>query len=176
MEGLKTRATGLSAKVVSSLGGTPVAMSQSETYEALQKGVVEATLCPIETLKGWNQGEVINYVTDSSAVGYTTAMFVVINKDKWNSLPSNVQEVFTEVSSEWVEEHGEAWDQADKEGLEFVKSLDREIIPLPPEEEARWKEAVQPVIDEYISQAAEKNLPGEELVNDIRSRIEALSP
>ena len=175
MEGLKTRATGLSAKVVSSLGGTPVAMSQSETYEALQKGVVEATLCPIETLKGWNQGEVINYVTDSSAVGYTTAMFVVMNKDKWNSLPSNVQEVFTEVSSEWVEEHGEAWDQADKEGLEFVKSLDREIIPLPPEEEARWKEAVQPVIDEYISQAAEENLPGEELVNDIRSRIEALS-
>ena len=50
-------------------------MSQPETYEALQ-GVVDATLCPIETLKGWKQGEVISSVTDSSVVGYTTAMFV----------------------------------------------------------------------------------------------------
>jgi TRAP-type C4-dicarboxylate transport system substrate-binding protein len=52
LKGMKVRATGLSAKIVSSLGATPVAMSQPETYEALQKGVVEATLCPIETLKG----------------------------------------------------------------------------------------------------------------------------
>ncbi len=45
--GLKIRATGLSAKIVENLKGTPVGMSQPETYEALQKGVVEATLCPI---------------------------------------------------------------------------------------------------------------------------------
>jgi len=51
-------------------------MPQPETYEALQKGVVEATLCPIETLKGWKQGEAISFVTDSSSIGYTTAMFV----------------------------------------------------------------------------------------------------
>jgi len=32
MAGLKVRATGLSSKIVQSLGGTPLAMSQPETY------------------------------------------------------------------------------------------------------------------------------------------------
>ncbi len=175
MTGLKTRATGLSAKIVTSLGGTPVAMSQGETYEALQKGVVEATLCPIETLKGWKQGEVIDYVTDASVIGYTTAMFAVMNKEKWNSLPEEIQKIFTEVSAEFVAEHGEAWDRADREGLEFVRELDREIISLSQAEEDRWSEAVDPVIDEYIAAAEEQGLPGKALVADIRSRIEELS-
>ncbi|MBD3240001.1 MAG: C4-dicarboxylate ABC transporter substrate-binding protein, partial [Chitinivibrionales bacterium] len=52
IEGLKVRATGLSSKIVQNLGGAPIGMSQPETYEALQKGVVDATLCPVETLKG----------------------------------------------------------------------------------------------------------------------------
>ena len=40
MKGLKVRSTGFSAKVVTALGGVPVAMAQPATYEALQKGVV----------------------------------------------------------------------------------------------------------------------------------------
>ena len=56
MAGLKVRATGLSSKIVENLGGVPIAMSQGETYEALQKGVVEATFCPIETLIGLETG------------------------------------------------------------------------------------------------------------------------
>ncbi|NLE56801.1 MAG: TRAP transporter substrate-binding protein DctP, partial [Planctomycetes bacterium] len=43
MKGLKVRATGLSTKIVAALGGNPQAMPQGDTYEALQKGVVEAT-------------------------------------------------------------------------------------------------------------------------------------
>ena len=97
--GMKIRATGLSAKIVDHIKGTPVGMSQPETYEALQKGVVDATLCPIETLKGWKQGEVITSVTDSSVIGYTTAMFVTMNKAKWDSLPADIQAVFNEVSA-----------------------------------------------------------------------------
>ena len=136
LEDMKVRATGLSAKIVERLGGVPVAMSQPETYEALQKGVVDATFCPIETLKGWKQAEVIESVTDSSAIGYTTAMFVTMNKDKWNSLPPDIQEIITQVSDEWVDVHGAAWDQADDEGRALVEELGREMIVLSPEEAA----------------------------------------
>ncbi len=168
---LKVRATGLSTKVVEALGGTPVAMSQGETYEALQKGVVEATLCPIETLKGWKQGEAIQYVTDSSAIGYTTAMFVVMNKAAWNKLPADIQKVFTEVSEQYVAKHGAAWDQADEEGLAFVKELNREIIPLTPEQQASWKKQVQPILDSYASAAKEKDLPGEKFLADAQMMV-----
>jgi len=167
------RATGLSAKIGEKLGGVPVGMSQPETYEALQKGVVDATLCPVETLKGWKQGEVIEAVTESQNVGYTTAMFVVMNNKSWEKLPADVQKIFTEVSREWVDKHGEAWDQADKEGEEFIKGLGKKSIPLAPEEAVRWKAAVQPILDEYIKATADAGLPGEALIKDIQERLAA---
>jgi TRAP-type C4-dicarboxylate transport system substrate-binding protein len=171
--GLKVRATGLSAKIVEALGGTPVAMSQPQTYEALQKGVVEATLCPIETLKGWKQGEVIEYVTDSSDIGYTTSMFVVMNKDKWNSLPADLQAIIDEVSTEWVDAHGEAWNEADAEGRAFVDELGREVIPLSDEEAAKWKAAVAPILDQYVETTTAKGLPGDAFLKDVQEKVAA---
>jgi len=171
MTGLKVRATGLSSKIVQSLGGTPLAMSQPETYEALQKGVVDATFCPIETLKGWKQGEVIESVTETSVIGYTTSMFVVMNKGVWDRLGPELQKVFMDVSDEWVAKHGQAWDQADREGEAFVKELKHEIVTLSDEEQQRWQTAVKPILDEYVAKAAEKNLPGKEFLTDLQSLI-----
>ncbi len=171
LKGLKVRATGLSAKVAGNLGATPVAMSQPETYEALSKGVVEATLCPIETLKGWKQGEVIQYVVESPAIGYTTAMFVVMNKDKWAALPADIQRIFTAVSAEYVAKHGRAWDDADKAGRAFVTELKKEFITPPEAEQQRWKEAVRPILDDYVKLAQGKNLPGDALLKDLQTEL-----
>ena len=173
MAGLKVRATGLSAKIVENLAAVPVAMSQPETYEALQKGVVEATFCPVETLKGWKQGEVIESVTDTSVIGYTTSMFVVMNQGSWEKLSPQQQQVLTDTSAEWVDQHGRAWDQADAEGMAFIKELNRQIITLSTEEQKRWKEAVKPILDEYLATTAAAGLPGEALLEKLQAMIEA---
>ena len=172
MAGLKVRATGLSSKIVQSLGGTPVAMSQPDTYEALQKGVAEATLCPVETLKGWKQGEVISSITDTSAIGYTTAMFVVMNKAAWDKLSPQQQQIITETNDAWVAKHGQAWDQADEEGMAFIKELKRDIYSLSDDEQARWKAAVKPILDEYVEQAKSKGLPGDAFLARLQTLIE----
>ncbi|UCF57733.1 MAG: TRAP transporter substrate-binding protein, partial [Deltaproteobacteria bacterium] len=116
LKGLKVRCTGLSAKVVEALGGVAVAMGQGGAYEALQKGVVDATFSPVEVLKGWKQGEVIRYTTECYSVGYTSGFYVAMNLDKWNSLPKDVQKIIEEVNKEWILKHGEAWDSSDDEG------------------------------------------------------------
>jgi TRAP-type transport system periplasmic protein len=171
LKGLKIRATGLSAKIVEALGATPVAMSQPETYEALQRGVVDATLCPIETLKGWNQAEVIQHVVDASAIGYTTAMFVVMNRQRWDSLPPDLQQVFTTVSAEFVDRHGDAWNRADAEGRQFAQDLGRQFIPLTDAESQRWIAAVQPLLEGYLDQTRQKSLPGQTLLEQIQSTL-----
>ena len=171
MRGLKIRSTGLSANIVEALGGAPVAMPQGDTYEALQKGVVEGTFSPIETLKGWRQAEVIDYTTQCTGIGYTTAMFVVMNLDKWKSLPKELQKIVEEVSGEWVDVHGEAWDKSDDEGREYTLSQGNEIIDLSEEENKRWVAAVQPIIDDYITTTGEKGLPAEKAVKVIKELI-----
>lgn len=171
LKGMKIRATGLSAKVVEALGGVPVAMPQPDTYEALQKGVVEGTFSPIEVLKGWKQAEVIKYTTECFSVGYTTAMFIVMNKAKWNGLPDDVKKVFEDVARSWVIIHGKTWDVDDQEGLNYTKSLGNELIALSDAESAKWRKAVEPVIADYI-----KNTPkGADYVAKVRALIKKYS-
>jgi TRAP-type C4-dicarboxylate transport system substrate-binding protein len=126
MKGMKIRSTGLSAKVVEMLGAVPVAMPQGGTYEALQRGVVDGTFTPIETLKSWKQAEVIKYTTDSSGVGYTTAMFVVMNLKKWNALPKDIQEIFEAVSP-IIQDYIKTTDAKDMPGKSIVNELERLI-------------------------------------------------
>lgn len=171
LKGMKIRSTGLSAKVVEALGGVAVAMPQPGTYEALQKGVVDGTFAPIETLKGWKQGEVIKSTTECTEIGYTTAMFVVINKSKWGQLPENIQKIFVEVSREYIDVHGRVWDEADAEGREFTLGLGNTIVPMTDEEGARWKAAVAPVMDDYAKAVAEKGIDGAANVAKLREMI-----
>jgi len=98
-------------------------------------------------------------------------MFVVMNSAKWESRPADIQKVFTEVSQEWVPQHGQAWDQADADGREFVQGLQREIIALPAAEQQRWKQAVQPVLDAYVTATKEKGLAGEQFLKDAQDLI-----
>lgn len=168
---LKIRATGLSAKIVEALGGTPVSMSQGDTYEALQKGVVDATFCPVETLKGWKQGEVIDYVIDTRAIGYTTTMFVVMNKESWRRLPEDLQTVLSQVSDEWILEQGAAWDESDAQGDAFVRELGKTFIQLPESEEAALKRAVEPIFKAYIDATDAKGLPGGSFLQDIQAEL-----
>ena len=103
-------------------------------------------------------------------------MFVVMNKDKWASLPADIQKVFNDVSQEWIAKHGTAWDEADQAGREFVTGLKRQFIQLPEAEQQQWKAAVKPILDDYVKKAKEKNLPGDALLADIQAEIAKATP
>lgn len=170
-EGLSCRGTGFSAKIVDLLGGNSIGMPQNDTYEALQKGVVEATLCPIETLKGWKQGEVINYVTKTPAIGYTTAMFVTMNLQRWNSLPPEIKKIFEDVSLEYIDKHGKAWNDADNDAVKMIEEMGKETIVLTEEETQKWQEKVRPILDLYADNAEARGLPGKAFLSDMLNSV-----
>jgi TRAP-type C4-dicarboxylate transport system substrate-binding protein len=164
LKGMKIVCHGLSAKVVGALGATPVAMPMPERYDALQKGVAEGGVNPIESLKGWKLGEVIKSTTENFGSAYSTGFFVVMNKDKWKSLPPDVQKVIEAVNAEWIEKTGKGWDDIDKEGKEFTLSRGNQVIALSKEEDEKWAKLVRPILDEYVANMKTKNLPGDEAV------------
>jgi TRAP-type transport system periplasmic protein len=162
LKGMKIRATGLSTKIVGSLGGAPVGATMPETYDALRTGVVEGSLAPEEALKTWKWGEVVKYTTQNFGSSYTTGMFIVMNKAKWNSLPPGVQKIFEDVSKEWTAKHAALWDEVDKDGFEFAKSKGVKTIVLSKEEDAKWASKVKPLLDDFVKSAKAKGLPGDE--------------
>jgi len=168
LKGLKIRSTGNSAKLIQALGGTPVAQPMPASYQSLQKGVVDGSIHPMESNKGWKLGEVVRHCTMTVPVGYTTTFFVVINKDKWDMIPAKDQKIITEVSQEWSVMHGEAWDESDAEGRKFLKSQGGDFTELDPAEAAKWVEAAQPVMVGYENGEGKK-VNGKAVVDFIKA-------
>jgi len=174
LKGLVIRSTGIGAGIVEALGAEGYGASQGEAYELLSKNVVNGSYTPREVLKGWNHSEVVKYLTGCYDVGNTTMMFVVMNKGKWDSLPADVQKVFTDVSEEWVEKHGQVWDYYDKVGIDYFLSLGggREVIELAQDEMARWVEtAVDPLIQKYIAAKTTAGLPAADFEAYLAQRV-----
>jgi TRAP-type C4-dicarboxylate transport system substrate-binding protein len=174
LKGVKIRGTGTTAKVVSNLGGTPVAMPMPEAYDAISRGVADGVVCPMEALKGWKLGEVVKFTTQSYGSAYNMLFFVAMNKDKWNALPPDVQKIIEQINEEWIEKHGKNWDAIDKEAYDFIDKLGNKVIPLSQEENARWAKAVNPMFDEYVKEKTAKGLPAAEALKFCRERLKQL--
>ena len=167
LKGMKIRATGLSAKSLEALGAVPVAMGQPEATEALMKGVVDGNLSPLETLKGFKQAELVSYLTMTPFI-YNTVFFAVMNKDKFNALPPDVQQAFEQVNANWSEKAGKFWDAHMQEGLDYgVKDYKLQVIELSAAETAKWKALLTPLQDKYIADMTAKSLPGKDVLAEV---------
>jgi TRAP-type C4-dicarboxylate transport system substrate-binding protein len=168
LKGLQLRASGGVAEVLKVLGATPVGMPQSETPEALQKGVVKGAVSSLETLKDFKYAEMCRYVTIFNGPIYPFA--VVMNMDSWNKLPKDVQKVMDAMRVEQSEWTGKYMDAHVKEAMEWSKkNYDIQVTTLGPDELAKWDKLMQPLIAKWIEDAKAKGLPGDQIVADIRA-------
>jgi TRAP-type C4-dicarboxylate transport system substrate-binding protein len=166
MKGLKIRVPGItSGLLVKSLGAIPIARPITEYIQLSKSGQVDGASHPFEADKGWNLAEVEKYATASYAIAYTSTFFVVMNKEKWNSLPKDVQDIIRAINNEWIPQHGEAWDTTDKEGMLYFLNNGGQIIGLDIQEAARWKRTATPIIDDYVKMLDEKGLHGRRTVD-----------
>ncbi|MFA5078790.1 MAG: TRAP transporter substrate-binding protein [Dehalococcoidia bacterium] len=173
LKGMVIRSTGVGASIIEALGGKGYGAAQNEAYELMSKGTIDGSYTPREVLKGWKQAEVVKYVTECPEVGSTANMFVVINKAKWDSLPPDIQKVFTDVSNEWIDKHGMVWTWYDIAAMQFFKTFDgREDIVLTPEESAKWVEATKSLKDKYISERNAKGLPADQYEKFLMERAQ----
>jgi len=165
IKGLRIRSHGTTAKVVKALGGTAVTMPMPELYQALQKGIADGALYPIEVNKGWRMAEVIKYCSLDLSIANTSTFYVVMNKDKWTALPADIKKIISQINKEWIPKHGAAWDSSDEEGRKFMLSKGRKFINLSDAESAKWKKIVDPVLGEYVKAAKAKGLPAQDALD-----------
>ncbi len=169
LKGLEIRATGLSAKTLSALGAIPVAMPQSEAYDALAKGTVKANLGPDEILQGWRQAEVTDYLTETPFL-YNTLFFVTMNVDKWESLDPDIQQAIEAVNEEYFTQVAAGlWDKQNEAALKWaVEEKGMEIINLLPEEADKWINLVKPIQDEFIEQMNAQGFDGQKILDTVK--------
>jgi len=153
------------ADIVAAMGGTVKDVPMSDVYDSLSKGVLDAVMGSPEPLKSWKFGEVCDYVTVNAApVQPSILWYNAMNKDTWEKLPADIQQIISDVSREYSAKLGLTWDDQAVAGIEHSVSLGKSVYMLPKEEEDRWTAAILPIVDERLATVAkEGNLSAEEV-------------
>lgn len=168
LKGLELRVSGTGAEMIKALGGIPVAMPQSETPEAIQKGVVKGMVSSMEILKDFNFAAYCPYATDADL--FVVSFAVVMNKEKWQSLPPGVQKVLDDLRVEQALWTGDYVDNHVQEALAWSKEkYNHQVLSLSAKDRAEVARLLDPMIRDYIQKVTAQGLPGEAIIKDVNS-------
>ena len=124
------------------LGALPQVLAFSETYQALQTGVVDGTENPPSNLYTQKMHEVQKYlsVTNHGYLGYA----VIVNKKFWDGLPADIRAALTKAMAEATKVGNDAaFKAAAEDYVAYVKSCQPATpggeVLAPGEPEARLK-------------------------------------
>ncbi|MFC0267228.1 TRAP transporter substrate-binding protein [Kushneria aurantia] len=169
LAGMEIRVPGES-DTVRALGAVPVGMSQAETGEALQAGIVQGVASSRETLMDLQYARYLHYVVDYPLSN--VVMLAVMRRDRWESLPDDVQQVIDELGAEASRYAGNYLDKHVQESLEWAKkNYELHTVTLSDEEQKRWSEHLAPLNEQHVEQVADQGLPAQELYQRMRQLI-----
>jgi len=169
LRGLKIRVPSRnSGLVVEAWGATPVSMPAPEIYNAMQTGVVDGAMIDATTLTAFRLGEVTNYIT----MGMETAIsdfFLVMNRDSFNDLTEDQQEVVLTAGREASVRANAAWlALADTTLADFAATEGKEVIALDPAEAEKFNAASAPIVEQVIDQAEASGIQARAYVEALR--------
>jgi TRAP-type transport system periplasmic protein len=138
--------------ILTRLGGTPISLSVTDYYEAIQRGTVDGSMSQWTQFQPFKLGEVTTYHVDTT-LGSAAGM-VFMSKKKWATLPEPVRKILMDNSGEKQSRlFGAFWDTVNEEGRAMVRASGAKhtIVNLTPEQQANWRAKVQPVIEEWVA-------------------------
>ncbi|MHB8110107.1 MAG: TRAP transporter substrate-binding protein [Syntrophorhabdaceae bacterium] len=168
LKGLELRTSGTGTDVLKKIGAIPIGMPQSEAPEAIQKGIVKGNVSSMEILEDFNFASYLPYATEANL--FVVSFAVVMNKEKWKSLPEDVKKAIDKLSREQAEWTGAYVDNHVKEALEWSrKKYNHQIFPLPGADLNEIARLTKPMIDDYVRKTTSQGLPGKEIIKDVYS-------
>lgn len=157
LKGQKIRAIGYSGPAFEMAGMSPVAISQSEVYEALQRGVLDGTSGgSLDILTDRDYQEVAPHFLDVNSGNYAVTMNV-INQKTWDSMPDDIQDVINKASDDYLDKYIDVL--ADHEVAACKELLDAggTATILPKSDTDPWEAKAKPAVLEKWKKDASAN-------------------
>ena len=175
MEGLKIRGGSRSVNsLLTKLGATPVGMPVPAVSEGLSKGVIDGTTIPWEVTAALKVPELVkNHTEFSGAALYTLTFVLAMNKDKYESMPADLQAVIDKNSGEEFSVFA-GGTQADADGPARAKAvaLGNNIITLDAAATEEWRALSQPIYDEWVADMDKRGIDGQALIDEAKMLID----
>lgn len=168
LKGLKLRTPSHNqAAIIKGLGAIPVAMPMTQTYGAIEKGVVDGAIVGISVVNSFKLAEVVkNYIVDLP-MGYSPQM-IAMNRKVYDSLTAAQKAVIDRHSGLELSLKGaRLYEKAREGGLRTVnKRADTKITKLTAAERKVWVARLRTITDQWVKDFEKQGLPYRQMLND----------
>lgn len=168
LQGMKMRApSSYMSEALKLLGANPVSMPLSELSMALDKHVIDGMLSPSSSLKDFRLTETIKSTTQIDF--YISPMAVIMNKEKYNSLPDYARKAIDQASGK---KRGllaaKIYDDYAKSSWKSFNDTGKiKVYRLAPEEKKKFIEKLKKMEVDWVAKNAIKGIPARELMERI---------
>jgi len=176
VKGLKVRApTRIGTKFLTAIGAAPVQMPIPQVTEALSKSVIDGAMVPWEVAPALKLQEVAKYHLDTApgVPKMSNSIFVLaMNPAKYDGMPADLKKILdANTGIEFSRHIGKVFDGTTAPGIKLARDAGGVFDTLSPAEYARWQKACEPVVTEWIGEAAAKGANGQALYDDARALL-----
>jgi len=174
-QGLNVRTgTAAHAEIFTALGANPVSMTSTETYDALQKGTLDAApLYPqiLESFKWYETGDP-GYIIDVGGLPTSTGTHVM-NMGVYESLPPDLQKIIDDAGYKYFSMDWCVWnDEEHAIALQKMEDYGNVISTWPSNEQEELRTGyINPQVNDWMAEMDAKGYPGTELVNAIKEKV-----
>lgn len=176
MQGLKIRGGSRTINsLLDKMGATPVGMPVPAIPESLSKGVIDGTTIPWEVTAALKIPELVgNHTEFEGNALYTLTFVLAMNKDRYESLPADLQQVIDDNSGlEFSIFAGGTMAQADGPARQAALDNGNTIITVSGDDLAAWQAASQPIYAEWVADMDSKGIDGQALIDEARALMDA---
>ncbi len=179
VKGLKLRTPSRTGSwMLQAWGAEPVGMPVPALPQALSKGTIDGTLVPFEIFPPLKLHQLTKYSyegADKSRFGTSVFMFAM-NKDRYNSLPADLQKVIDDNSgAALAQEMGKVWDKIEGPGKAMQVDSKGEVIGLSAEAKATFDALGEKVAERWIAESQKNGFDGATLLKAARSSVAKFS-
>ena len=141
MKGLKIAHAGSFLPMIGALGATPVQAVYTEIFTSMDTGVFNGFIMPATSAVAFRIHEVGKYFIRPN-FGAMIAGVITVNNNSWKKLPKEVQDILTEVATEWSWDVYKRCKSLEGSALDEMKKAGVDIYDLPAAEKARWAKTI----------------------------------
>jgi TRAP-type C4-dicarboxylate transport system substrate-binding protein len=164
MKGMRIRTPSRAQSAqLTALGATPVDMPVTQIYNALERGVIDATMIPLSAMLDFKLLEVVKYLTVDAPLG-RSPFLVSMQRKRYEGLAPDLKKIIDDTTGLQMSLGGaRSYDKKNTLALAEAKAK-REVIPLAAKERDRWLGIFKKVAQEQAAEVDKRGLPGTALV------------
>ncbi|MBY6159136.1 C4-dicarboxylate TRAP transporter substrate-binding protein [Pseudooceanicola nitratireducens] len=171
--GTKIAHTGSSTDIFGELGGNLVSMPIYDVYQGMETGLVECSVSYAYYTVASKLNELIDTITDMR-FSSLASLATVVNKDTFNSLTPEQQEIIRQVGRDTMDYYAEQLAEADIAAMKTLTEGEgaAELVELPEEDYARMSELFAPSIENWKADMAAVGMDGDALMAELYELID----